>query len=411
MSSKETERAAVLLERRQEKEMARNRLKVDLPGLMAAFEDASWETSYYLDLKTGEVIMLTDEELGYVDEPPDWPLPEWQEEAVKRAEEIWLDGGKRYLRVPDADSREGYSDMDDFIATVEDEHLRELLWVSIRGRSAFRRFKDVLYDYPRERKRWFDFGDTQVRRRVLDWLESEGIEPIIEEPEKPEEEELAVPSDRDLCLVEALAFVRQAIQMPGVERIALLGSLTTDRPDPKDVDLLITVADDMDLKPLAAAARRLSGHLQQHRLGADVFLADPQDRYLGRTCPWKVCAPGARMRCEARHCGRRPYLHDDWDAVRLEDTTVRRPSVVLWPRVIARVPLPEDVEQVLVRPLLNEGLSKRTDEAWTFDIQPEGCCVHCQRQLPVLELAKSLRLCADCLRKAADLLDGGTHDR
>jgi predicted nucleotidyltransferase len=391
--------------------MVAKRLKVDLPGLMAAFEDASWETSYYLDRETGEVILLTDEELGYVDEPPNRPLPEWQQEAVKRAEEVWLDGGKRYLRVPDADSREGYGDMEDFIATVDDEHLRAQLWVAISGRGAFRRFKDVLYDYPRERKRWFSFGDTQVRRRVLDWLESEGIEPIIEQPEEPEEEELAVPSDRDLCIAEALAFVRQAIQIPGVERIALLGSLTTDRPDPKDVDLLVTVADDMDLKPLAAATRRLSGHLQQHRLGADVFLADPQGRYLGRTCPWKFCAPGVRMRCDAHHCGRRPYLHDDWDAVRLEEATVRRPPIVLWPHVIARVPLPEDVEQVLVRPLLNEGLSERTDEPWTYDVPSEGRCVHCQRQLPVLELAKNSRLCADCLRKAADLLDGGTHDR
>jgi predicted nucleotidyltransferase len=411
MSSQEAERPPALLEERQEEGMTRNRLTVDLLGLMAAFENASWETSYYLDLETGEVIMLTDEELGYVDEPPDWPLPEWQQEAVKRAKEIWLDGGERYLRLPDADSREGYRDMEDFIITVEDEHLRELLSVAVSGRGAFRRFKDVLYDYPRERKRWFNYGDTQVRERVLDWLESEGIEPIIEEIEEPEEEELESPSDRDLCLTEALAFVRQAIQMPGVDRIALLGSLTTDRPDPKDVDLLVTVADNMDLKPLAAAARRLSGHLQQHRLGADVFLGDPQGRYLGRTCPWKVCAPGVRMSCDARHCGQRPYLHDDWDAVRLEDALVRRPPVALWPHVIVRVPLPEDVEKVLVQPLVDEGLSVRADEPWTYDVQSEGRCVHCQRQLPVLELAKNLPLCADCLRRAADLLDGGTHDR
>jgi predicted nucleotidyltransferase len=390
--------------------MAAKRLRVDLPGLMAAFEDASWETSYYLDRETGEVILLTSEELGYVDEPPDWPLPEWQQEAVKQAEKIWLDGGKRYLHVPDADSREGYGDMEDFIATVEDEHLRQLLWVAINGRGAFRRFKDILYDHSRERNRWFSFGDAQVRRRVLDWLESEGIEPIIGAPEASEEEELESPSDRDLCLAEALAFVRQAIQMPGVERIALLGSMATDRPDPKDVDLLVTIADDMDLKPLADAARRLSGHLQQHRLGADVFLADPQGRYLGRRCPWKVCAPGVRLSCDARHCGQRPYLHDDWDAVRLEDALVRRPAVALWPHVIARVPLPKDVEQVLVQSLVDEGLSRRTDEQWAYDVYPEGCCVHCQRQLPVLELAKDLRLCADCLRKAADLLDGGPHD-
>jgi hypothetical protein len=177
------------------------------------------------------------------------------------------------------------------------------------------------------------------------------------------------------------------------------------------VDLLVTVAADMDLKPLAAAARRLSGHLQQQRLGADIFLADPQDRYLGRTCPWKVCAPGVRMSCDARHCGRRPYLHDDWDSVRLEDATVCRPPIVLWPHVVAHVLLPEDVERTLIQPLVEERLSERTDEPWVYDVQPDGRCVRCQRQLPVLELANNLHLCAYCLRQAADLLEGGTHDR
>jgi predicted nucleotidyltransferase len=383
--------------------MTMKRLKVDLLRLMSAFEDASWETSYYLDLETGEVIMLTSDELGYVDEPPDWPLSEWEQDMVKLAEEIWRDDGKRYLGVPEGDSHQAYRTMEDFIATVKDEHLRELLWVAIRGRGAFRRFKDVLYDYPRERERWFTFSDTQMRGRVLDWLESEGIEPIIEEPEEPEEEPEAL-TDRDLCLAEALAFVRQAIQMQGVERIALLGSMTTDRPDPKDVDLLVRVTDDMNLKPLADAARRLSGHLQQHRLGADIFLADPQDHYLGRTCPWKVCVPGVRMRCDAHNCGRRPYLHDDWDAVRLEDALVRRPPIVLWPQVIARVPLPADVEEALIQPLVDEGLSERADEPWSYDVQLEGLCTRCQREAPVLELAENLTLCAGCLRLGADLV-------
>jgi hypothetical protein len=377
------------------------RLEVDVFELIFALENSSWENRYYLDLKTGEIIMLTSEELGYVDEPPDRPLPEWQQETVKRAEEIWLDDGKRYVGVPESDSRRAYGDMKDFIATVEDEHLRGMLQVAVQGRGAFRRFKDMLYHYPRERERWFHFSDAQARRRALDWLESQGIEPIVEESEYPEK-----PTDRDLCLEEALAFVHQAILMRGVARIALLGSLTTSKPDPNDVDLLVTVADDMDLEPLAGAARRLFGHLQQHRLGSDVFLADPQGHYLGRTCPWKVCAPGVRMSCDARHCGRRPYLHDDWDAVRLEDAVVRRPPIVLWPHVIARVPLPEDVEQALVRPLVDGGLSEYIDDPWTHDVQPDGHCVHCQRQLPVLELAENLALCSDCLRQAADLLSG-----
>jgi predicted nucleotidyltransferase len=373
--------------------------------LMAAFEDASLEMHYYLDWETGQVIMLSDEELGYVDEPPDYDLLDWQQEMVKQAKEIWLDDGKRYISVPEADSHSAYRDMEVFIATVEDQHLSELLWVAIRGRGAFRRFKDVLYDYPRERERWFEFSDAQVRRRVLDWLNFEGIEPIIDEPEVVEKVEPETPTDRELCLAEALAFVRQAVQMPGVERIALLGSLTTDKPDPKDVDLLVRVADDADLEPLAAAARRLQGHLQSDQLGADVFLADAQDRYLGRTCPWKRCGPGIRVSCDARHCGRRPYLHDDWDSVRLEDDTVRRPPIILWPQVIARLAVPEDVQQGLIQPLVDEGLTRLGGEAWIDDYQPAGRCARCQRQAPVLALGDVLTLCAKCLRQGANLLD------
>jgi hypothetical protein len=90
---------------------------------------------------------------------------------------------------------------------------------------------------------------------------------------------------------------------------------------------------------------------------------------------------------------------------------VRRPPVVLWPHVVACVPLPDDVEQALVQPLVEEGWSKRTEELWTYGIQLEGRCVRWERQLPVLELAESLSLCADCLRQAADLLSGGAYDR
>jgi len=61
--------------------------------------------------------------------------------------------------------------MEDFIATVKDEHLVELLEVAINGRGAFRRFKDVLLRYPEERERWFQFKDERMQERALEWLE------------------------------------------------------------------------------------------------------------------------------------------------------------------------------------------------------------------------------------------------
>lgn len=145
--------------------------------------------------------------------------------------------------------------------------------------------------------------------------------------------------------------MQAARKLEDVTRIALVGSLATDKPDPKDVDILVTVTDEANLAPLSTLGRKLSGHCQSLGRGGDVFLADPQNRHLGRTCPWKRRAPGIRMSCDAEHCGRRTYLHDDPQIVRLRKELIAAPPIELWPKVIARVPAPEDVHQGLLRPL------------------------------------------------------------
>jgi predicted nucleotidyltransferase len=142
-------------------------------------------------------------------------------------------------------------------------------------------------------------------------------------------------------------FVASVRQIGGVRRIAILGSIVTPKPDPKDIDVLIVVADDADLAPLATCSRRLQGHAQSFNRGADVFLADERGTYIGRMCRWKDCRPGVRRSCDALHCGRRPYLHDDLDAIRLKRPLVLSPPVTLWPSVERRGQLPRDVEEVV----------------------------------------------------------------
>ncbi len=134
-------------------------------------------------------------------------------------------------------------------------------------------------------------------------------------------------------------------------RIALIGSLTTDEPDPKDANLLVMVSDEMDLDPLATLGRRLAGHAQQFNRGGDVFLSDPRGDYLGRTCPWRSCGPGIRQRCDAMHCGQRHYLHDDLGMIKLAKSLIEAPPIELWPQIVVRVPVPQDVEQALSAPL------------------------------------------------------------
>jgi len=136
--------------------MEKKALNINLYELCEAMEDSSYENNHYLDLETGEVLFLSE----YMDD----------EDAVKLKDRIEEDFN-RYERIPKAESQEGYEDMVDFVATVEDEHLVELLEVAINGKGAFRRFKDVLLNYPEERERWFKFKDERMEERALEWLE------------------------------------------------------------------------------------------------------------------------------------------------------------------------------------------------------------------------------------------------
>jgi hypothetical protein len=350
------------------------KLEIDLADLTIAFEDRAWGMNYYLDLETGRVAAVSDEIQGQLEdlyaelddagiEPPydlvgilrEQDVPEWEQEAMLEADEVESGYGTRYIAISQDDSHTGYGDMEDFIFTVRDDDLQDRLFAAIRGRGAFRRFKDLLLAYPRERERWFTFKDKRVRQRVLDWLAVRDIEPVLVEPAPNENgPEPPEPPARTRLIAEVLAFTRAARQLDGVVCIALIGSLTTDEPDPKDADMLVTVRDDADLEPLATLGRKLAGHAQSFRRGGDVFLADRAGHYLGRTCPWRECGPGIRVSCDALHCGRRPYLHDDWETIRLDETLIAAPPIELWPEIVARVSIPEDVERELVTPLREE---------------------------------------------------------
>ena len=266
------------------------KLQVDLGELAMAFEDASWGHSYYLDLETGQV--------------------------------VWV-------------SQEAYSQLEGIYQETYDPEAEEQVDLAT-----------VLQDH--------DLADWQQQ----ELLEADRIERFhgsryirIPEPAPAQDPEPETPTAREQLLAEALAFVRAASRLQGVTRIALIGSLTTEEPDPKDADLLVTVTDDMDLAPLARLGRKLQGHTQSFARGGEVFLADPRGNYLGRTCSWKRCGPGIRISCDALNCGWRSYLHDDLETICLDRSLVLAPPIELWPQIVTRVPVSQDVEQELLLPL------------------------------------------------------------
>jgi hypothetical protein len=155
---------------------------------------------------------------------------------------------------------------------------------------------------------------------------------------------------RSTLLELACEFAISARACAGVARIALLGSMLTDKPRPKDVDLLLTVTPAVELPRLAKLGRRLKGSAQARlNSGADVFLANELGGYLGRICHYRECH--RRVLCRARHCGAMQHLADDLDVVCLDSTLIATPPVEVWPNIVIRAAVPDDVERLLLTPL------------------------------------------------------------
>ncbi|MDP9379730.1 MAG: hypothetical protein M3Q29_06190, partial [Chloroflexota bacterium] len=106
-----------------ERNPIKRRLVVDLSELEIAFENSLHELSYYLDLQTGEVVLVTEDarrelegiyaevmgedgqEMVALEEAlQERDLKEWQREDVRVADRVEEGFGTRYIEVPGQDS-------------------------------------------------------------------------------------------------------------------------------------------------------------------------------------------------------------------------------------------------------------------------------------------------------------------
>jgi len=151
---------------REESLMEKNKsLKIDMDSLYIAMEDNSYENFCFLDMETGELLFFSD----YLDD---------DENGISKDEVE--ENEERYEPVPKIDSDEAWEYMEDFIDTLTDDRLARLLARSIRGRGAFRQFKNILLDYPEEEARWYKFKDDKIKEQAREWLKEIGVTPIGE---------------------------------------------------------------------------------------------------------------------------------------------------------------------------------------------------------------------------------------
>jgi len=149
-------------------------VQVKLQDILEGMDFQSDEQSSFLNLTTGEVVAITDEELRAAEN--DTPLedfPEWQHDAIRIAGEIIETD--HYLPLPDRFEINEYRMMERFCLSVDDDEMREKMCDAIRGRGAFRRFKDRVQAYGMAED-WYRCRDAALREIAMAWCEAHGLQ-------------------------------------------------------------------------------------------------------------------------------------------------------------------------------------------------------------------------------------------
>ena len=91
-------------------------IKIDIEQLKEALEHRYEDSGFYLDIQTGEIIFIVN---------------------------------------------------DDF---ADNEKIKNELLISINGRKPFRRFKDTLQKYPKIEDKYYDFYDKTLEEKAKEWI-------------------------------------------------------------------------------------------------------------------------------------------------------------------------------------------------------------------------------------------------
>ncbi|MFI3255401.1 MAG: UPF0158 family protein [Eubacteriales bacterium] len=134
-------------------------MKVVLEEIINALFTADDNVDCYYDKKKHEVFVVAD----YIE----YEMSEDELEEYLDSDDL--------LRLPSKYEIHEYKMMEEFIDTLTPSVAKEQLWEAIRGKGAFRRFKQCV-NYHGIEKMWYHFHDEGYRKIAIDWCEANHLE-------------------------------------------------------------------------------------------------------------------------------------------------------------------------------------------------------------------------------------------
>jgi hypothetical protein len=148
---------------------------VKLSDIIEVIVFQSDEISSYLNKKTGEIVTLTEDDIKAAENQDTLEeYPEWQHENIKIASHF-LDHEEDFIGLPTKYDVHEYQIMERFCLSLKNRGISEALYRAIKGKGAFRRFKDDIIRFDIEDD-WYKYREEAMKQVAIDWCELNQIE-------------------------------------------------------------------------------------------------------------------------------------------------------------------------------------------------------------------------------------------
>ncbi|MEK4485765.1 UPF0158 family protein [Psychrobacillus sp. FSL H8-0484] len=150
---------------------------VKLQSIIEELEMQFEESRTFLNIETGEIIIVTSEELiAAEEEEPLDHLPDWQQEDRKVAIDV-IENFENYKELPTKYEINEYEIMEEYCLTISDQVKRDTLLKAIKGKGAYRRFKDKIINFDIE-EQWYSFRDERYKEIAIEWCQDNNVDYI-----------------------------------------------------------------------------------------------------------------------------------------------------------------------------------------------------------------------------------------
>lgn len=148
--------------------------KASLDSVIENMDFQSVETSSFYNKKTSEIKTVSEEEMRMAEsEVNTEKLPNWIQDAVKIAKEVLYNN--TWISLPSSFEINEYSIMEEFCLSIENDRISNIMYDSLKGSGAFRRFKENIQRYNIE-DNWYNFKNDAMKKIAINWCERNDID-------------------------------------------------------------------------------------------------------------------------------------------------------------------------------------------------------------------------------------------